>query len=198
MTDPASGGKCRLEVARDPKPHPDEPRPGEPPSLADVYRAHVDFVYRTARHLGVPDPEVEDVMHDVFLVVHRRLADYDEGRATIRSWLYGITRRVTMQHVRSRVRSARRLAAVPEGQPPPTVDEQVERSRAAEQVERFLDTLGPDQRITFALAEIEGMTAPEIASAEGAKINTVYSRLRAARRKLERFLASMRRGGADG
>jgi len=198
VTDLASGGKCRLEVVRDSKPHAEQAGPGEPPSLTDVYRAHVDFVYRTARHLGVPDPEVEDVMHDVFLVVHRRLADYDESRATMRSWLYGITRRVAMQHMRSRARSAHRLAAVPEGEPPPGVDEQVERSRAVALVERFLDTLGPDQRIAFALSEIEGMTAPEIASAEGARVNTVYSRLRAARRKLERFLESMRRGGADG
>jgi RNA polymerase sigma-70 factor (ECF subfamily) len=168
------------------------------PSLADVYRAHVDFVYRTARHIGVPDPEVEDVMHDVFLVVHRRLADYDESRATMRSWLYGITRRVSMQHHRSRVRSGRRLAAVPVSPPPPGVDEQVERFRAIETVERFLETLEADQRITFALAEIEGMTAPEIASAEGTKVNTVYSRLRAARRKLQRFLTALQSGGEDG
>jgi RNA polymerase sigma-70 factor (ECF subfamily) len=198
VTDPASGGKCRLEVVRGTKPHPEQAGPGEPPSLADVYRAHVDFVYRTARHLGVPDSEVEDVMHDVFLVVHRRLADYDESRATMRSWLYGITRRVTMQHHRSRARTARRLAAVPEDTPPPAVDEQVERSRAVEAVERFLETLATDQRIAFALVEIEGMTAPEISRAEGVKLNTVYSRLRAARRKLQRFLAALQRGGDDG
>lgn len=198
MTDPASGGKCRLEVAREEKPHLDQSGPGEPPSLADVYRAHVDFVYRTARHLGIAETEVEDVMHDVFLVVHRRLADFDDSRASIRSWLYGITRRVTMQHHRSRLRSARRLAAVPERTPSPMVDEQVERSRAVELVEEFLDTLDPDQRTTFALFEIEGMTAPEIAQAEGVKPNTVYSRLRLARCKLARFLEASGRGEGDG
>ena len=48
-------------------------------------------------------------------------------------------------------------------------------------LEAFLETLDPAQRAVFILAELEQMTAPEIGVAVQAKLNTVYSRLRAAR-----------------
>ena len=50
--------------------------------LAAVYRGHAAFVWRVVRRLGVADAALEDVVHDVFLVVHRRLAEYD-GRAAL-------------------------------------------------------------------------------------------------------------------
>jgi len=158
------------------------------PNLADVYREHIDFVIRTTRHLGVPDPYVEDVVHDVFVVVHRRLADYD-GRATMRSWLYGIARRVVLHHKRGFTRARAREAQAPE--PPQQIDaeEAVARRQAAQMVRDCLDALDPAQRTVFVLADIEGMSAPEIAQTVGAKLNTVYSRLRLGRQKFERALA---------
>ena len=71
------------------------------PALAEVYRAHVGFVWRVLRRLGVEDAALEDVVHDVFLVVHRRLADF-EGRSAVTTWLYGIARRVAADYRRRR------------------------------------------------------------------------------------------------
>jgi len=164
------------------------------PILADVYREHIDFVIRTTRHLGVPESSVEDVVHDIFLVVHRRLEDYD-GRSTMRSWLYGIARRVVLHHKRGFSRARAREAQAPV--PPPQLDaeETVARRQAAETVRNCLGMLDPEQRMVFVLADIEGMSAPEIAQALGVKLNTVYSRLRLGRKKFERALA--RRNQAD-
>src|SRR5438045_1134838 len=59
-------------------------------ALGALYRAHADFVWRVARALGVPEALVDDVVHDVFFVVRRRLATLEPGRSA-RPWLAGIT-----------------------------------------------------------------------------------------------------------
>ena len=49
----------------------------------------------------------------------------------------------------------------------------------------ILDELDDEKREVFVLAELEQMTVPEIADAVEANVNTVYSRLRAARREFD-------------
>lgn len=159
--------------------------------LADVYEEHFDFVWRSARRLGVSPPAVDDVVQETFLVAHRRLASF-EGRSSIKTWLFGILHRVVADH-RRRVRRKGGLAPLPDALPdhsnercPATLTEKREKVRL---LYRLLDTLNNDQRAVFVLAELEEMTAPEIADALGANLNTVYSRLRAARKSFERALA---------
>ena len=77
----------------------DPPDPAELPSFEVLYDTQVDFVWRAARRLGVASAQLEDVVQEVFLVVHRRRAAFDGG-SQVRTWLYGITLNV--------VRNARR------------------------------------------------------------------------------------------
>ena len=193
MTDRSEHGQCppveRPSSAEDPGSR-TRPLPGE---LEAVYRDHADFVLRVACQLGVGAPHVEDVVHDVFLVVHRRLHEYD-GRS-MRSWLYGITRRVVLHHHRGSVREQRRViehAPVPRAGVDP--EQGVALDRAAALVERFVASLDEDQRAVFVLADLEGTPVPEIAAALGENVNTIYSRLRLARRKFERAIAEDRDG----
>lgn len=170
-----------------------DPRPASPPTLEQVYRDHADFVWRVLRTLGVEDAGRDDAFHEVFMVVHRRLADYD-GRASLSSWLFGITRNVALHHRRSHARHQRRLTVAPEPSPAPGPDDVVARLEARALVERFLATLGDDQRLVFVLSEIEGLRMPEIAEQLGVNLNTLYARLASARRKFATFVA----GGRDG
>ncbi len=163
-------------------------------SFAEVYREHAAFVRRSLRHLDVGPAALDDVLHDVFMVVHRRLDDFD-GRASIRAWLYGIARRVAMHHHRGGIRRDRRERAAPIPGPSPCPEEAVAQREAARWVESFLASLVPEQRAAFVLCEIEGLAAPEVAAATGVKLNTVYSRLRLARRRFEQALAA--RDGGD-
>jgi RNA polymerase sigma-70 factor (ECF subfamily) len=165
--------------------------PGET-TLADVYRAHAGFVWRVVRRLGVPEAALEDVVHDVFLVVHRRLHEYD-GRAAMTTWLFGIARGVAANHRRGLQRADRKLAVVPA--PVEGIDPEagVARNQAAEFVRAFLDGLDEERRLLFHLADVEGMKVPEIAEALGLNLNTAYSRLRATRELFQRALAE--RGG---
>ncbi len=154
-----------------------------------VYGEHFGFVWRTLRALGVPAAATDDAAQDVFIVVHRRLDDYD-ARAPMRAWLFGIARNVARRH-RERARShpdteRAGLHVVGEGG---ALEDTMQLREAATLVERFLDALDDDQRAVFVLAQLEGLTAPEIAEALAVNLNTVYSRLRAARVKFERVVA---------
>src|SRR5688572_24987046 len=83
------------------------------PRLEQVYRDHADYVWRLLRSLGVAESSQEDAFHEVFLVVHRRLPQFD-GRASLPTWLFGITRNVVLHHRRSHARHLRRLTVAPE------------------------------------------------------------------------------------
>lgn len=180
----------RPVVVADPRPSgPSGPDLAGPPiaEFAATFRQHHDYVWRVLRHFGVPLDTVDDKVQDVFLVLHRRWSDYDPN-SSMRSWLYGIARRVAADLRRGSARAERRLRAVPDPPPPLDPDQAVAQAEAAAFVERFLDSLDHDKREVFMLAEIEHFTAPEIAEATGAKLNTVYSRLRAARALFDRAL----------
>lgn len=166
------------------------------PSLKAVFEAEYKFVWRSLLHLGVPEAAVDDALQDVFVVVHRKLDEFDTARS-IRSWLWGIARRVARDHRRNAARIQRRLSVVTRPEPAPSPEDEAARREASTVVAEFLSSLGEDQRDVFVLAELEEMTAPEIANALGVKVNTVYSRLRTARlrfkRAVERFRARAQR-----
>ncbi len=149
-----------------------------------LYRTHFPFVWRSVRQLGVDASAVDDVVQEVFLVVHKRLATF-EGRSSIRTWLFGIVRRV----VADRRKSMRRKPSTP--MEPSSLDRVVPPVSPFTELESFelvcvlLDTLDETKREVFVLAELEGMTLAEIAQATSTNPNTVAARLRAARAAFE-------------
>ena len=163
------------------------------PRLADLYRDHADFVWRSLLRLGIPEATAEDVAHEVFLVVRRRLRDYD-GRAPIKAWIYGIARGVAANRRRADARAQRRLRVVEAPPAPPTPEQAVQRAQAAQLVADFLQTLPDAQREVFELVDIEGLRGPEVAQALGDNLNSVYSRLRLARDRFRRFVAETDKG----
>jgi len=177
-----------------PRPDPTS-RLAEPVRLEEVYREHADFVWRILRNLGVADMHREDAFHEVFLVVQRRLADYD-GRAGVRAWLFGIARNVALHQRRSHARHLRRIEVAPEPLAHPGPEEALARQEARMLVARFLASLGDDLRIVFVLSDIEGLRMPEIAEQLGVKLGTLYSRLSTARKLFTRFVARGHDGSA--
>lgn len=165
--------------------------------LATIYDDHAGFVWRVAKRLGVPEGALEDVMHDVFVIVHRRIGDYD-GRAALTSWLYGITRGVASNRRRGRAREARRIEhAQPKPQTVPPTDDSAQRREAAAFVRRFLADLDPDKREIFTLVDLEGVTVKEAASITGTNVNTAHARLRAARQAFRQAAAAFTRDPSE-
>ncbi|MCL2448634.1 MAG: sigma-70 family RNA polymerase sigma factor [Polyangiaceae bacterium] len=166
-------------------------------SFRILYDAHVDFVWRNLRRLGVPDSEVEDGTQEVFVVAHRRFHEFEDRGHGPRAWLFQIVLRVASGARRHR----RRHPEVPDGGTaidretidPPQADA-FARREALSKLDAALATVDLPRRAVLVLHEIEEMTAPEIAQVLGIPLNTVYSRLRVARTELEQALT---RGGDD-
>jgi len=160
-----------------------------PPPLEVIYAEQAAFAWRTVRYLGVRAADAEDVVHEVFIIVQRRLADYDPGYP-MKRWIAGIARNVVLHYHRSTRRSADREARA---QAPSSEDltplDRVALAEAAAVLEAFLEDLKPEQREIFVLGELEGFSSPEIAEIVGRNVNTVYSSLRSTRRLFEKAVA---------
>jgi RNA polymerase sigma-70 factor (ECF subfamily) len=155
-----------------------------------IYRTELGYVWNTLRRLGVRDRDLEDLAHDVFVVVHRRLADYDPNRP-LRPWLFGIAFRIASDD-RRRARHSNEVATgfVDPPSETPGADDAVAARQDRELVLQALSSLDLDRRAVFVMHEIDGTPVPEISTVLGAPVNTVYSRLRLAR---EQFAAAVRR-----
>ena len=155
---------------------------GEPrPTVQRVFDEHARYIWRTLRHLGIPDADAPDVCQEVFLTVHRKLASF-EGRSSLRTWLYGICIRLASEHRRRPYVRNERAAAEPvieagarAGHEPDTRFEQ----RAT--LQRLLALLDEDKRTVLVLYEIEGFSMKEIAEIVRCPLQTAYSRLHAGR-----------------
>lgn len=162
------------------------------PSFDAIYEEHFDLVWRTARRLGVPEAGVDDVVQDTFLVLHRRLAEYD-GRASIKRWALGICVKVVADHRRRWRRKEAQCVphaadsggdvALASLAPSPSAE--VEQNEALRLVEALLAELDEEKREVLVLAQLEEMSVPEIAEVLGANVNTIYARLRAARKDFD-------------
>lgn len=155
-----------------------------------IYRDNVAFVWRVLRGLGVPDSGVEDAVQDVFVVVHRRLPEFD-GRNPVKTWLFAIALRVASDH-RRKLRRSEHHAPLEEGiaDGAPTPADRAEHEEGLRILSSLLDRLDDEQRAVLVLADIEGMTMPEIAVVTNVPLNTAYSRLRRARHSLNTTLAA--------
>ena len=156
-----------------------------------VYDAHIEFIWRSVRRLGVPDASTDDVVQAVLLVVFRRLEAF-EGRSSVKTWMYEIIVRVVRDYRRTVRRKSPHLGgadpddpsllAAPASERP---DALADRADAARVVRELLDELDDDQREVFVLAELEQLTLREIAEVLRERPGTIASRLRAARSAFE-------------
>jgi RNA polymerase sigma-70 factor (ECF subfamily) len=160
-----------------------------------IYDEQLPFMWRAARHLGVAPSAIEDVLQEVFLVVHRRLPEF-EGRSTMRTWMYGILLHVVRNHRRAQRRGhfARAVPTVEDlaassGAGPHEAAETAEEMRT---LQALLEELDDARREVFVLVELEQLAVPEIAEMLGEKTNTIYGRLRAARQQFEQALRRQR------
>lgn len=148
-----------------------------------VYDAQFPFVWRTLRRFGLPESDAADAAQEVFLVVHRRLGEF-EGRSRITTWLFRICYRVA----RARYRERHLRHEEPDGsateihtETAAGAEEVLQQQRDLQLLDAALAKLDLEQRAVFTLFELEEMTGEEISDALEIPLGTVYSRLRLAR-----------------
>src|SRR6185436_2916784 len=152
-------------------------------TFKEVYEEQFRFVWRALRRLGVRESDVADAAQDVFLVVHRRLEEF-EGRSKVTTWLYGICYRVArdrrrLAHERHTVEDEAEIHERPDHRA--DVAAEAERRQGLALLEAILDEMPIEQRAVFTLFELDAMSGEGIAEALEIPLGTVYSRLRIAR-----------------
>lgn len=171
----------------------------EPPARAarssfrELYEQHCAFTWRTLRYLGVPEPQLDDAVQEVWLVVHRRYAEF-EGRSQVKSWLFSIAMNIERNLRRMRRRAGQHVP-LPDDLPGASADpaRERERSEAWLLVRGFADTLDDTRRAVFGAVLLEGLSAAETADATGLNVTTVQHRVRALRRSFERWVEARER-----
>lgn len=159
-----------------------------------AFQQEFDYLCRTLRRLGVRPPDVEDLAHEVFLVLYRRWDDFDPSRP-LRPWLFGIAFRVASSHHKSRARE------LPHG----TLDVEDAASEAEQVLEAeearalvlaALDRLPLARRGVLVMHDIDGVAMRDVASVLSIPLFTAYSRLRKARKEFELAASLLRKRGA--
>jgi RNA polymerase sigma-70 factor, ECF subfamily len=161
-------------------------------SLKEIYESEFRCVWRNLARLGVPEADVADATQEVFLVVYRRLAEFD-GACKVSTWLYRICFNVASDrrrraHVRREIAfDSNDLDQHPAPDPSHMEDLAL--------FDRLLESMEMEQRAVFVLFEVEGHSGAEIAEMMNCPMATVYSRLRLARaafaRAAERYRVSL-------
>ncbi len=159
------------------------------PDFESIYEELFPFVWRTARGLGVADSALDDVCQDAFVVIHRQLPEF-EGRSALKTWVFGILRNVVLVHHRTLGRKSpahrSKLPLVDPGTlstPNHSPEEEVAIGQRAELARDLLSELDEEKRLVLILVELEELPVPEVAEAVGVNLNTIYSRLRTARKE---------------
>jgi RNA polymerase sigma-70 factor (ECF subfamily) len=164
-----------------------------PITFRSVFDEHYDYVRNSARRLGVRERDLDDVVHEVFLTVHRKFQDFDPSRP-IRPWLFGITFRVALGEKRRLGYVREQLADDEPGEVTdhrPLADEALETEQRRKMVHDALLALDDDKRAVFILHELDGVPVPEVARTLEIPPNTAYSRLRLGREELRMALERM-------
>jgi RNA polymerase sigma-70 factor, ECF subfamily len=174
-------------------PAPEDPLPDDSPvDFSALVARELGWVWRLLRRIGLSPVDADDAAQQVFVVAAQKLDQLQPGKA--RSFLYGTALRVAANARRAikRRRALHEEAAVVELAQPLAQDELLERQRARALVDELLGELSEDLRRVLVLAEIEQLTAPQIAELEGIPLGTVASRLRRARSRFYDLLAERR------
>ncbi len=172
--------------------------PAATPDFERVFAEHSAFAWRVLARSGVREGDVEDVCQEVFLVVHSGLAGF-EGRSSLKTWIYGICRRVAANY-RNRASHRRELVSespteVARGDASDTTGDAFEalaRKQSLSLLDELLAQLSDEQREVFVLYEVEQLTMREIAAALQCSQNTAFARLYAARREIAAGLKRVR------
>ncbi len=158
--------------------------PTEIANLREIYVGYFHGVWRNLRRLGVPDAVLDDAVQDVFLVVHRRYAEFAR-RSSLKTWIFGIVlhvakdyRRATRRHA---ARTERYAQAVENNSDIHGPAEEAERREAVRLLHAILEKLRYEERAVFVLVELEELSVREAATACSLSLATCQRRLRSAR-----------------
>ena len=155
-----------------------------PQSFQWLYERHFRLVWSVVGQLGLAGAAREDAVQEIWLTILRRL-DTLESDASAQAWVCSIAREVVVWRLRrnAQLRDGRVSVCATEPLSKPSCA--ARRYEVTAEVEEALAVLSEEQRAVLVMASVHGLTAPDISTTLGLPVNTVHSRLRLARRRLE-------------
>jgi len=159
---------------------------------ATLFRQHAGFVARFLTRLGVAPGDLDDVLQEVFLVVHAH-GGYVAGPAKPTSYLGAIATRAASSYRRRRSSSQLRASSLlPDELTSRELDpvETLQQGQSARALERALASLDPVLCATLLLVDQEGESCTAVAASMGSAVGTVYWRLHKARKLLRSALTA--------
>jgi RNA polymerase sigma-70 factor (ECF subfamily) len=160
----------------------------------DAYQRELNYLMRTLQRLGVAAADVEDLTHEVFLVLRRTWHDYDPSRP-LKPYLFGIAFRVASSHRRRFWREV--PFALVDGQDrAPCPDQAFESNQARALVLAALQQVPLSVRAVLVMHDLDEIPVQEVAATLSIPLFTAYSRLRKARRDLEAAITHMQKRSA--
>jgi RNA polymerase sigma-70 factor (ECF subfamily) len=167
-------------------------RAGAPGAFEELYRAHAPRLFGLACRM-VGRTEAEDLLQDIFLTAHRKLALY-KGESSLGTWLFRLATNQCLDYLRSRGARLSQLTETLDDEPvlvgAGTMRSAVDRL----DLERGLATLPPGCRTVFVLHDVEGLEHREIAALLGISDGTSKSQLHKARYRLRAALITQPSG----
>ena len=163
-------------------------------AFVELYRRRHQDVYRFAFAMAKSRSFAQDVMQEVFLNVLENASRFDAAKGTVRAWLFGCARYVTLD----RLRLERRWT---DDMPPDGVafdsDERLFADQRTERLHAAIARLPVEYREALVLCELHELSYAETAAVLGCPVGTVRSRLHRARVALTAMLDESERTVAE-
>lgn len=162
-------------------------------SSEQLFRAHGGFVARFLLQLGVKPMDLDDIVQEVFLVVHAR-GGYTPGRAKVTSYLGSIAVHAAQSYRRKQAQRRTRESAESMDELPtlvPNVHDVMEAGEQSARIRAALATLPEELRAVLLLVELENESCGSVAAAMGCSVGTIYWRAHTARKRFAQALVKV-------
>lgn len=155
--------------------------------LSSLYETEVDGVHAFIGRFGLRGADLEDAVHDTFLIALSRASTHDPSRP-VRPWLLGIAFRMAVARLRAPKKTTHEVPD--QADPAQNPERDVAERQTHALVRRAISELSEEQGLVLMMYDLEGIPVAEISASMGAPVATTYSRLRLAR---QAFAAAVQR-----
>lgn len=152
---------------------------GDTEALGVLYDRYVGVLFPLARRILGSDSDAEDLIHDAFVRVSERAAQFDVQRGSAVAWLVMLVRNLGIDRQRRRAshgRIERGVLSQPDEPPARDAEEAAELAEARARIRSALASLPEAERATLELAFFGGLSYGEIAALHHVPLGTVKSR----------------------
>lgn len=159
-------------------------RAGDEESLRALYARYGRTVFAIGMRLLGSREAAEELTQDVFLAAWRKVDRFDPDRGRLSTWIMTIAHNLGVDRLRRETGSRRPTLVLVEHLPEEADDDANEGFLERDVALRALEPLTAAERVLLMRAYFGGLSAREIAEADGTPLGTVKTRLRTALMKV--------------